>query len=327
MPAPFRTASAIQKGRVAVQTSSVHHEAEEDSPDKHEALRVFRAKRTVTGRSWEALLNSQRALGDGLRHIFAGKATGTLHARASPILRYVMWCDKKGNLAFPLVAYLRKRRTLQKDPLSVAMVEHLEKVVMAERTPLGAGEGADWLRQLLQVSGIPSGSMGNIGTHSLKATTLSWMAKFGAPISIRQHLGYHMPSADKMALLYSRDASAGPIRKLEECLAEIRAKSFLPDATRSGYFPMQAQRPDPDVEQGLSGRGSNGHDWVSGHTIGGVMSNDNKFEYFSCAVPERLVEEWGSMFSHFIGLVEMYAILVSRRQATCPLTGVPLVDL
>ena len=28
----------------------------------------------------------------------------------------------------------------------------------------------------------------------------------------------------------------GPIRKLEECLAEIRAKSFLPDATRSGLF-------------------------------------------------------------------------------------------
>ena len=51
---------------------------------------------------------------------------------------------------------------------------------------------------------------------------------------------------------------------------------------------------------------------VSGHTIGGVMFNDNKFEYFSCAVPERLVEEWGSMFSHFIGLVELYAILVSR---------------
>ena len=119
-------------GVIAV--ASPEHEAEEDSPDKHEALRVFRAKRTVTGRSWEALLNSQRvaairkwagiimmylnsfeigrqwdrlspmgqALGDGLRHIFAGKATGTLHARASPILRYVMWCDKKGNSALPL---------------------------------------------------------------------------------------------------------------------------------------------------------------------------------------------------------------------------------
>ena len=189
---------------------SPEHEGEEDTSDKPEALRIFRAKRTVTGHSWEAMLNSQRvaairkwagiimmylnsfeigrqwdrlspmgqALGDGLKHIFAGKATGTLHARASPVLRYVMWSDKKGIPVFPLneatvynfmcehadtsaptflrsylvairfslhvlgvaggdtvlvskrvegcarEAYLKKRRTLQKDPLSVAMVEH-----------------------------------------------------------------------------------------------------------------------------------------------------------------------------------------------------------
>lgn len=30
-------------------------------------------------------------------------------------------------------AYLKKRRTLQKDPLSVAMVEHLERIVIADR--------------------------------------------------------------------------------------------------------------------------------------------------------------------------------------------------
>ena len=439
-------------GVIAVATPE--HEGDDEASDRPEALRIFRAKRTVTGRSWEALLNSQRvavirkwagiimmylnsfeigrqwdrlspmgqALGDGLKHIFAGKATGTLHARASPVLRYIMWCDKNGIPAFPLVeatvynfmcehadtsaptflrsylvairfsfhvlgvtggdtvlaskrvegcareAYLKKRRTLQKDPLSVAMVEHLEKIVMADRypdrdrvaagcfllciffrarfsdmmnlqdlildeivvdgsphgyiegkvgrtksayttemktkylpmvaprfgvtgadwfttwrevgvrcgkprgeampmlpspskggwtkTPLGAGEGADWLRQLLQVSGIPLGALGNIGTHSLKTTTLSWMAKFGAPISIRQHLGYHMPSADKMALLYSRDASAGPVRKLEECLACVREKTFVPDATRSGYFPMQGRRLEPENEQALSGVGT-----------------------------------------------------------------------
>ena len=486
-----------------IAAASPEHEAEEDSPDKHEVLRVFRAKRTVTGRSWEALLNSQRvaairkwagiimmylnsfeigrqwdrlspmgqALGDGLRHIFAGKATGTLHARASPILRYVMWCDKKGNSALPLSeatiyqfmcehadtaaptflrsflvairfsfhvlgvtggdlvlaskriegcareAYLKKRRTLQKDPLSVAIVEHLEKVVMADRypdrdrvaagcfllcvffrarfsdmmnlqdlildelivdgtaqgyiegkvgrtksayttemktrylpmvapcygvtgldwfsawqeacircgkpkgesmpmlpypsksgwtrTPLGAGEGADWLRQLLQVSGIPSGSMGNIGTHSLKATTLSWMAKSGAPISIRQHLGYHMPSADKMALLYSRDASAGPIRKLEECLAEIRAKSFVPDATRSGYFPMQAQRPDPDVEQGLSGRGSHEHDRAT--DFSDSDSEDSRDDEH--AFEEQLLNE--EAMDHVVGPWDEHATLES----------------
>lgn len=50
----------------------------------------------------------------------------------------------------------------------------------------------------------------------------------------------------------------------------------------------------------------------SGHTIGGVLAIDKHFEYFSCEVPKRLVEEWGSNFSHFIGLVELYAILVGR---------------
>ena len=116
------------------------------------------------------------------------------------------------------------------------------------RTPVGAGEGADWLRQLLRVSGIRMEDLDNIGTHSLKATTLSWMAKLGAPISTRQHLGYHMANADKMALLYSRDAAAGPVRELENCISRIRDRSFLPDATRSGYFPQPERRPQPSAE-------------------------------------------------------------------------------
>lgn len=58
-----------------------------------------------------------------------------------------------------------------------------------------------------------------------------------------------------------------------------------------------------------------------GHTIGGVIYLDGRFEYFSCAVPESLVAEWGSMFSHFIGLVELYAVLVSRRLWSDQITG------
>ena len=50
----------------------------------------------------------------------------------------------------------------------------------------------------------------------------------------------------------------------------------------------------------------------SGHTIGGVFAADGKFEYFACAVPDPLIAEWGANFSHFIGLVELYAILVAR---------------
>ena len=51
---------------------------------------------------------------------------------------------------------------------------------------------------------------------------------------------------------------------------------------------------------------------ADGHTIGGVLLHDGQYEYFSCEVPRELVEEWSSSFSHFIGLVELYAVLVAR---------------
>ena len=35
-------------------------------------------------------------------------------------------------------------------------------------------------------------------------------------------------------------------------------------------------------------------------------------EYFSCSIPEVLVAEWAQSYLHFIGLVELYAILVAR---------------
>ena len=43
------------------------------------------------------------SLSDCLRHVFSDKATGTLHGRAGPILRYVRWCQHEsvveGNVA------------------------------------------------------------------------------------------------------------------------------------------------------------------------------------------------------------------------------------
>ncbi|CAE7293175.1 unnamed protein product [Symbiodinium sp. CCMP2592] len=36
-----------------------------------------------------------------LRHVFAGKAVGTLHSRADPLIRYVAWADRHAVLAFP----------------------------------------------------------------------------------------------------------------------------------------------------------------------------------------------------------------------------------
>ena len=37
-----------------------------------------------------------------LKHVFAGRATGTLHNRAGPILRFIQWCNLNGVIPFPL---------------------------------------------------------------------------------------------------------------------------------------------------------------------------------------------------------------------------------
>eukprot|EP00435_Cladocopium_sp_Y103_P041572 s3385_g11.t1 len=127
------------------------------------------------------------------------------------------------------------------------------------RIPIGPGEGADWLRQLLHAAGVHDDALKNIGTHSLKATCLSWLAKHGDPIDVRRHLGYHMSNSEKMTLLYSRDAAAMPLRVLDQCLLDIRNGTFMPDNTRSGYFPNVAMGADapqsvevPDEEEELS---------------------------------------------------------------------------
>lgn len=102
------------------------------------------------------------------------------------------------------------------------------------KIPLSAANAADWLRSLL--SGIDGPSGMQIGTHSLKATLLSWSAKFGLPVEDRRALGYHSPGKDLSVLTYSRDALSKPLRSLQTVLDAIVQKAFFPDSTRSGYF-------------------------------------------------------------------------------------------
>ena len=52
-------------------------------------------------------------------------------------------------------------------------------------------------------------------------------------------LGYHAKRDEKTLESYSRDSQAGPLRQLEEVVRDVRAKKFVPDATRSGLFPKR----------------------------------------------------------------------------------------
>eukprot|EP00435_Cladocopium_sp_Y103_P012604 s5263_g3.t1 len=103
--------------------------------------------------------------------------------------------------------------------------------------PLEASQATSWLRELLN-NLHPKVPMELIGTHSLKATMLSMMAKVGCDTSLRRLAGYHVDPADKSALEYSRDAQAP--------LAMTRLSQMN---TETGWYDAQNRAPDVPLEE------------------------------------------------------------------------------
>jgi hypothetical protein len=101
------------------------------------------------------------------------------------------------------------------------------------------------LRTLLLNGGFTAEALDAIGAHSLKTTTLSWMAKAGVDRDSRRALGYHVRADERSMEAYSRDSLAGPLRLLAKVIGDIQAKRFSPDATRSGFFEPAAPRSPP----------------------------------------------------------------------------------
>ena len=54
------------------------------------------------GRKWDKDAPLGTSIAAGLKHVFSGKATGTLHNRAGPILRFIQWCHAHGVIPFPV---------------------------------------------------------------------------------------------------------------------------------------------------------------------------------------------------------------------------------
>ncbi|CAJ1352120.1 unnamed protein product [Effrenium voratum] len=76
-------------------------------------------------------------------------------------------------------------------------------------------------------------------SHSCKCTMLSYLSKHGDNWEDRLILGGHAGQY-AMAINYSRDAMARPLRILEALLLDIRESRFNPDETRSGRFSKSA---------------------------------------------------------------------------------------
>jgi len=97
----------------------------------------------------------------------------------------------------------------------------------------------------------------NTGCHSLKPTMLSWCAKAGVSNDHRRALGYHTSKSDSSINIYSRDAVAPALASLRKVIDDVKAKKFMPDATRSGRFAGGLAEPDvDDVEEEVSSEAS-----------------------------------------------------------------------
>ena len=94
-----------------------------------------------------------------------------------------------------------------------------------------------------------------VSSHSLKATTLAWAARFGLSPSSRSLLGRHSSSLHETFAIYSRDLMVGPVMELQAMLDEIAKGEFLPDEPRSGFFKRKPQfdsaprDKEPDVDE------------------------------------------------------------------------------
>jgi len=116
------------------------------------------------------------------------------------------------------------------------------------------------LRQHLLIK--QDGAPGGYGTHSAKATLLSWAAKAGVKRSLRKLLGYHADGRDQSMLEYSRDAVAEPMRELVRVLALVRSGAFRPDVTRSGRWT--GTKPEELVEEVVSNATASESDTTQG---------------------------------------------------------------
>lgn len=108
--------------------------------------------------------------------------------------------------------------------------------------------------------GVSHHSLTPLGTHSYKATLLSWASEWGMAHGPRRLLGYHSEGKDKSLLTYSTNGLAGPLRLLCNMLNDVKSGAFLPDSTRSGRFPIENPEHDEGREDAKSDASSSSSD-------------------------------------------------------------------
>ena len=97
---------------------------------------------------------------------------------------------------------------------------------------MGADDISAALHELLSKAGFHLEATKNIASHSLKATWLTILGKFGISAPERQLLGYHVVKGEESAINYNRDNLAIPMENMTKVIKMVRIGSYDPDAAR-----------------------------------------------------------------------------------------------
>ena len=100
------------------------------------------------------------------------------------------------------------------------------------------------LRKLLGVEESCSADADDVvSSHSLKATCLSWCAKYGLSPNTRSMLGRHATILGETFAIYSRDLMVAPAVELQTVIDDISKGAFSPDGPRSSFFAAKGSMP------------------------------------------------------------------------------------
>jgi hypothetical protein len=102
------------------------------------------------------------------------------------------------------------------------------------------------LRDLLLRHGVPASMSWNLGSHSLKAKVLSWVAKDDVLEEHRKVLGYRGDPGDRS---FSATAETSLLLRfeMEKVIEAIGEGRFLPGGSRSGYGKNGSEEPDTEL--------------------------------------------------------------------------------